>query len=84
MKQIEKLEKELNEKLYNPLKEKIMDLLEGETKKEFINRINILGFLYSVDRASILETSYKLGIIATDLEIYLKNAETKLSIKEAE
>ena len=55
-----------------------MNTLEDEeVKNKLLSRIGISQFLYSVERKSIVEVSYELGMIAHELGLSLPRKESE-------
>lgn len=77
MKFIEKLEKEVNEKYFKDILEEVNKLEDKEKKDKLLAKISISQFMYSVDRKSIVEVSYELGMIAHELGLSLPRKESE-------
>lgn len=72
MTQREKLEKQLNETIFNPIKEEVAKMVDIEKKGQIISEINMVGFVYSCSRYTPLEVAFELGKIAQKYNLNFK------------
>lgn len=72
MTQKEKQEKQLNETLYNPIKELVLAMEDQEKKGEAISELNKIGFLYSCSRYTVQEVAFLLGTVVERYSLNFK------------
>lgn len=63
MTQKEKIEKQLNETIFYPIKEEVEKMVDIEKKGQIISELNKVGFFYSCSRLTALEVAFELGKI---------------------
>ena len=77
MKFSEKLEHEVNEKYFKNILNEINKTDDNEKKEKLLNRISLSQFMYSVERKSIIDVAFELGMIAHELGLSLPRKESE-------